>query len=109
MLMIAKMVTKLADAGYCRARRSSQHARACGGLAAGCRFLVVVSFGSGMAILAMTSHGQDARATANDATTRFLPRQLAGPASAIIQFLSPRSSPSAITAARGLPGEVASN
>ena len=28
--------------------------------------LVVVSFGSGMAIVAMTSHGQDARATADD-------------------------------------------
>ena len=31
---------------------------------------VVVSLGSGMAILAMTAHEQDARATTNDTTTR---------------------------------------
>jgi hypothetical protein len=33
-----------------------------------------------MAILAMTSHGQDARATANDATTWRLQRQVLLPA-----------------------------
>ena len=41
--------------------------------------LVVVSFGSGMAILAMTAHGQDARATTNNTITRWLTVRAAEP------------------------------